>query len=234
MKKTAIMQPYFMPYLGYWQLISSVDEFVVYDNIEFTKKGWFNRNRILDGEHDRLFTVPIKKDSDYLNVVERRLSDDAEKENARTLRIIQATYKKAPHYADAYLLIERCFMYDDKNLFGYIHHAILEICKYLQIDTKLTISSTIPVDHGLKAAHKVIAICKALDTNMYINSIGGIELYEKDEFRASGLELAFLKPHLDAYPQFDRPFVPGLSIIDIMMFNDKENIRQMLDAHELV
>lgn len=117
MKKVAIMQPYFLPYIGYWQLINAVDEFVIYDNIEYTKRGWFNRNRILENDHDRLFTVPVKKDSDYLNVDERRIGDDATKENTRTLRIIQANYKKAPYYGEIYPLIEKCLLSSEINLF---------------------------------------------------------------------------------------------------------------------
>lgn len=234
MKTTAIMQPYFLPYIGYWQLIASVDEFVVYDNIEFTKKGWFNRNRILDGDHDRLFTIPIKKDSDYLDVAERFLADDAAKENARTLRIIEATYKKAPYYAEVYPLIERCFSYDDKNLFAYIYHAIDQVKNYLEIETKITVSSSVPIDHNLKAEQKVIAICKAVETGTYINAIGGMELYDRAQFAGEGLELKFIKSNLLPYEQFGQPFVPGLSIIDVLMFNGKAGTQQLLKEYELV
>jgi hypothetical protein len=234
MKKTAIMQPYFMPYIGYWQLIHSVDEFVVYDNIQFTKKGWFNRNRILEGGHDRLFTVPIKKDSDYLDVVERQLADDAAKENARTLRIIQINYKKAPYYDQVYPLVESCFTYEAPNLFEYIYHAIREVCAYLEIDTKLTVSSSVPIDHSLKAEQKVMAICKALDTDVYINAIGGQELYDKGDFKANGLDLQFIKSQPISYQQLGQEFVPWLSIIDVLMFNDKAHIKQMLDSYELI
>jgi hypothetical protein len=211
MKKTAIMQPYFLPYLGYWQLIAAVDEFILYDNIEFTKKGWFNRNRILENGHDRLFTVPVKKDSDYLDVVERSLADDADKENARTLRVIQANYKKAPYFAETYPLIEQCFTYDEKNLFEYIHHSIRKVCAHLNIDTPITVSSTVQADHSLKAEQKVMAICKAVNATVYVNSIGGVELYDKDQFANSGLELQFLKPSLREYAQFGMSFVAGLS-----------------------
>ena len=228
------MQPYFLPYLGYWQLIAAVDEFVVYDNIEFTKKGWFNRNRILQDDHDRLFTVPIKKDSDYLPVASRALADDAKKENARTLRIIQATYKKAPFFEEAYPLIERCFTYEESNLFHYIYNAIHEVCAFLEIGTTITVSSIIPIDHALKAEQKVLAICEALNAQMYINSIGGTELYNKREFQSHRLELRFLKPELREYSQFGKPFVPGLSILDILMFNDKQTIQKMLTEYELV
>jgi hypothetical protein len=207
----------------------------LYDNIEYTKKGWFNRNRILDGDHDRLFTIPIKKASDYLPVNQRFLSDDSQKEIARTLRIIQDTYRKAPQYPEAYPLIEACFLFDQKNLFDYIHHSLHKICAYLEIDTKIVISSTVPIDHqALKADKKVMTICKALGTTTYINAIGGTELYDKDEFAANGLELKFIKAHPIQYTQFDDPFVPWLSIIDVLMFNDTPTVRQMLKEYDLV
>jgi hypothetical protein len=234
MKKTAIMQPYLLPYIGYWQLIQSVDEFVVYDNIQYTKKGWFNRNRILQNGQDKLFTVPIKKDSDFLPVSERSLSDDSGNEVTRILRIIQANYKKAPCYSEAYPLIEKCLLYADKNLFEYIYHSIKAVCGYLDINTKITISSDVAIDHSLKAEKKVIAICKALNSDVYINSIGGTELYDKNEFQSHGIELKFIKPKEIVYEQFGVPFVPWLSIIDILMFNDKAAVKQILNEYELV
>jgi hypothetical protein len=235
MKKTAIMQPYFLPYIGYWQLIHSVDEFVVYDNIQFTKKGWFNRNRILDGDHDRLFTIPIKKDSDYLNVNERFLSDDSQNEIMRTLRIIQNTYRKAPYYADAYPVVEACFLGTDKNLFSYIYNSIKLMCTYLGIDTKITISSNVDIDHeALKAEQKVLAICKATGTEMYVNAIGGMELYNKEVFMSQGIDLRFIRSKDVTYEQFGNSFVPWLSIIDVIMFNDREKVRQIVDMYELV
>ncbi|HKU19086.1 MAG TPA: WbqC family protein [Candidatus Saccharimonadales bacterium] len=234
MKKTAIMQPYFLPYIGYWQLIHAVDEFVVYDNIEYTKKGWFNRNRILDGDHDRPFTIPLKKDSDFLNVNQRFLSDDSAKEIARLLRIIQSTYRKAPCYAAAYPVIEACFLYDNKNLFEYNYHAIQRVCEYLGITTKLTISSCVAIDHSLKAEQKVLAICKATHADMYINSIGGTELYDTAKFAANGLELRFIKALPVEYAQFGNPFVPWLSIIDVLMCNNTNALQRLLEAYELL
>lgn len=234
MKKTAIMQPYFLPYIGYWQLINSVDEFVVYDNIQFTKKGWLNRNRILDGDHDRLFTIPLKKDSDFLNVDERYLSDDSQKEIVRTLRIIQGTYRKAPQFADVSSVIESCFMYDERSLFVYIHNSVKIICEYLDIETKVTISSSLDIDHSLKADQKVLAIAKATGADIYINAIGGVELYDKEQFKSNDIELQFIKSESIEYKQFGNPFVPWLSIIDVLMFNDKETVKKMLDRYELI
>lgn len=234
MKKVAIMQPYFLPYIGYWQLISAVDTFVAYDNIEFTKKGWFNRNRILETDHDRLFTLPIKKGSDYLPVNQRFLSDDSDKEIARTLRIIQQNYKKASYYENAYPVVEKCFLYPNKNLFEYIFNSIKVMCGYLDIGTNIVVSSEVPIDHSLKAEKKVMAICKAQAATTYINAIGGRELYDKEEFKANGIDLEFIQPRKVAYEQFIEPFVPWLSIIDIIMFNDTENAKQMLKEYVLV
>ncbi len=232
--KLAVMQPYFLPYIGYWQLISSVDTFVVYDNIQYTKKGWFNRNRILENGHDRLFTIPIKKDSDYLDVHKRFLSADARRENEHTLRIIQVNYKKAPHFADVYPLIEQCFLCPNENLFEYIYNSIRTVCSYLDITTPIVASSTVPIDHTLKAEQKVMAICKAMNADVYINAIGGMELYDKQEFAAQGVALQFIKSRPVEYVQFGNPFVPWLSIIDIVMFNSKDAVRRMLGEYDLL
>jgi hypothetical protein len=234
MTKTAIMQPYFLPYIGYWQLINAVDIFVVYDNIKFTKKGWFNRNRILEAGHDRRFTLPIKKDSDFLPVDQRYLGDDSQAQIDRTLRIIHSNYRRAKHFSRAYPVIEKCFQYPNKNLFEFIFNSIKLICSYLDIDTKIVISSDVKIDHSLKAGKKVIAICKAEGTTMYINTIGGIELYDAKEFASNGIDLKFIKSDAIEYQQFDDEFVPGLSILDIMMFNDKAQIKRMLEQYELI
>lgn len=231
--KAAIMQPYFLPYIGYWQLIHSVDEFVVYDNIEYVKKSWINRNRILQGDHDFLFTVPLKKDSDYLNVDKRYLSDDSEKANIKTLRQIEATYKKAPEFSKVFPVIKECFEYPEKNLFSYIYHSIQTICKLLDIKTKITISSTLPIDHSLKAEQKVLAICKQLDATTYINAIGGKELYYKDRFAVEGIKLQFIQSKEIEYPQFNNKFVPWLSIIDVLMFNNVSTVQSFLGEFEV-
>lgn len=234
MSNIAIMQPYFLPYIGYWQMIGAVDTFVVYDNIEFTKKGWFNRNRILEIDHDRFFILPIKKASDFLPVNQRYLSDDSGVEIARILRTIQSNYRKAPQFTSAYPTIEKCFQYPSKDLFEYVFNSIKLICKYLDINTKIIISSKIMIDHSLKAENKVLAICKAENASTYINAIGGVELYDKKEFESSGIDLKFIKSKDIKYRQFNDVFVPWLSIVDVMMFNDKEKIKQMLKEYELV
>lgn len=231
-RKTGIMQPYFFPYIGYWQLINAVDTFVVYDNIQYTKKGWFNRNRFLQNGSDALFSIPLKSDSDYLDVNQRFISPEYNKK--KLIAQFQNAYSKAPYIKEVMPIIEKIIMYDDDNLFSYTLNSIKEICNYLNINTVIAISSAIDIDHSLKGSEKVKAICKALDTNIYINAIGGMSLYNKENFSENGLELKFIKTKEIQYHQFDNEFVPWLSIIDVIMFNNKEEIKKMLEGFELV
>jgi len=227
--KVAIMQPYLFPYIGYFQLINAVDEFVVYDNIEFTKKGWINRNRVLVNGKDGYISFPLKKDSDYLNINERYLSDNWPDERKKLLNKITELYRKGSHFKMAMPIIENALLCGDNNLFQFILHTIKVLTEYLQIKTPLIISSTIDIDHSVKAENKVLAICKQRGANVYINPIGGLELYKKETFKINGIDLFFLKTENITYTQFNNTFIPFLSIIDVMMFNSVNEIKNYLD-----
>lgn len=230
-QKIAIMQPYFLPYIGYFQLISAVDSFVVYDNIEYSKKGWINRNRFLQNNTDYLFSLPLKKDSDYLHVDKRHIS--TEYNAKKLLDRIHFAYKKAPYHRNLISLLEGILYYPRDNLFDFIYHSILKVCLYLEIDTNFIISSTIPINHSLSSSAKVIEICKMLNASTYINPVGGVELYSDEEFRDNGIELYFLQSQDISYKQFSDSFVPALSIIDVIAFNTKDSIKSMLKQYVL-
>ena len=223
------MQPYLFPYIGYFQLMNAVDEFIVYDNIQFTKKGWINRNRILVNGADAYITLPLKKDSDYLDIKDRYLSDDWNTESKKMLNRITESYRKAPYFESVFPLIEKSLLFGDKQLFNFIFNSLNLTKDFLEIKTSFVISSTIPIDHHLKSTEKVIALCKHQNATTYINPIGGVELYSKEEFKNEGLELKFIKANNIIYPQFKNEFIPYLSIIDIMMFNSKEDIKNHLN-----
>jgi hypothetical protein len=215
--KVGIMQPYFLPYIGYFQLISAVDLFIVYDNIKYTKKGWINRNRLLLNGSDFTFSLPLKKDSDYLNVVDRELSADFNRQ--KFLNQIKGAYVKAPQFSMVWPLLEKIVAYEDRNLFRYIYNSILEICNFLEINTKIRLSSEVLIDHDLRNQDKVIALCRAVGATTYLNASGGIDLYSKQSFEDAGMHLNFIKSLPFEYPQLGCDFVPWLSIIDILMFN---------------
>ena len=229
--KVAIMQPYFFPYIGYFQLMAAVDEFIVYDNIEFTKKGWINRNRILVNGTDSYITLPLKSDSDFLNIHERQLADTWINEKKKILNKIFESYRKSSNFKIVSEVIEKCILFEDHNLFNFILNSLNVVKEYLEIKTPLIISSTIPIDHSLKGDKKVIEIVKSRKAENYINSIGGIELYNKEGFKKEGINLNFLKSTNFIYKQYDNTFVPWLSIIDVMMFNSKEEIKKYLESY---
>ena len=232
--KVAIMQPYFLPYIGYFQLINAVDKFVVYDNIEFTKKGWINRNRILVNGKDEFMSLPITKASDFLHVNQRYLAINFESEKNKILRKIKECYRKAPNFEIICTLTEEIFNYKNDNLFEFIFNSIKKICGYLGISTELITSSSIGINHNLKSEEKVISICNSLNATLYINSIGGQNLYVKKNFYNAGIELIFIKSKPIAYQQFDFEFLPCLSILDVLMFNSKEQIQKYLNEYTLI
>jgi hypothetical protein len=222
--KLGIMQPYFMPYIGYFQLIASVDQFIVYDNIKYTKKGWINRNRMLLNGNDAMFSLPLKKDSDSLDVVERELAADYDR--AKLLNQFKGAYSHAPQFELTYPVLEQIVLHEDKNLFRYINNSIVRLCVHLGIKTEIRISSEIDIDHELKGQDKVLALCNAIGADTYINPIGGTGLYSKKDFNLQGIDLQFIKSRDLIYSQFGMQFVPWLSIVDLMMFNSKEIICQ--------
>lgn len=231
--KLAIMQPYFFPYIGYFQLIAAVDLFIVYDNIKYTKKGWINRNRMLQNGKDVMFSLPLKSDSDYLDVCERELAADFNRD--KLLNQFKGAYRRAPYFEQTFPLIELFVRHEDANLFRYLHHAIVKTCEHFGITTEIRKSSEIAIDHTLKNQDKVLALCEAVGASTYVNAIGGMELYAKETFRENRIDLKFIQSKPFEYPQLGDAFIPWLSIIDVMMFNPIDTIKTCISTnYELI
>lgn len=231
----AIMQPYLFPYIGYFQLIGAVEKFVVYDNIEYTKKGWINRNRFLQDGADAYFTVPLKSDSDFLNVNERRIAEGFwERDLPKLLARFKNSYQKAPYFSSVFPLLEDCLSNEKENLFEFIFDSIKSVSAYLNLKTEFIVSSNISIKNGLRGKDRVIASCKSLAGETYINPMGGMSLYDKEEFAAHNIQLRFLQPQNVVYQQFGENFVPNLSIIDVLMFNSREKVGEFLQQYELI
>lgn len=231
--KVGIMQPYFFPYIGYFQLIAAVDLFIVYDNIKYTKKGWINRNRVLQNGKEVMFSLPLKKGSDSLNVCERELAADFNGD--KLLNQLKGAYRRAPYFSQTFPLLEQIVRYDDVNLFNFLHHSIARICEHLGIVTKIKKSSDVGIDHVMKNQDKVLALCEAVGANTYVNASGGMELYSREAFREKGIDLKFIQSNPFEYAQFGGEFLPWLSIIDVMMFNPLDAIQNCITTnYELI
>jgi len=226
----AIMQPYLFPYIGYFQLIHSVETFIFADDLNFIKNGFINKNSILAEGKPYKISLQLFAASQNKRINEIQVGDNGEK----LLRIIESRYRKTPYYNNVYPLLETILLNQEKNLARFIGFSLTEISDYLEIQPNFFYSSELEKDNSLKFDARIMDICNRLKADHYINPIGGQKLYDKSKFAQEGIKLSFINTKLIEYKQFDNPFVPNLSIIDVMMFNSKETINKMLDYYELI
>ena len=233
--KLGIMQPYFFPYLGYWQLMNAVDTYVVYDDVNFIKGGRINRNAVLMNGASSNINLILNGASPNKLINEVQVKNDPLPKK-KLIKTLEACYGKAPYFKQVMPMLEEIIMQDEENLAKYLFRSFEIIGAYLGIKTKLIMSSDLDKDCSLKGYHKVISICKLLGATEYYNSVSGIPLYEphRAEFEAEGIELCFPKMRDVTYPQYKNEFVPYLSIIDIMMFNSQDECKALLSEHVLV
>jgi hypothetical protein len=231
--KIAIMQPYFLPYIGYFQLLNAVDKFVILDDVNFIKRGWINRNRILVNGKAHLFTIPLKEASQNKLIKDIGISREANWRN-KFLKTIEMNYKSAPFFDTVFPMINKIISSDETLISKFIIKGLIEIMEYLSIKTKLIRTSTIYENHHLKAVEKIIDICRKENATLYINPVGGLNLYSKERFEEDGIKLNFITARPITYKQFRNEFVPWLSIIDVLMFNSKESINEYLNNYEFL
>ncbi len=231
--KIGIMQPYFFPYIGYFQLINAVDKYVVFDTAKYSNNKWGFRNRILINGAPAYFRIKLLKASQNKGFNEIRISNEIEIKK-KNIHALECSYSKAPHFSEVMPILEQFLIADYDNLAEYNVASNKLVCKYLGIKTEILLFSEMDCDKDLKRQHRIYDVCRALGGDKYINSIGGTVLYDFEEFQQNGIELAFLKSDDIMYPQFSGEFVPNLSIIDVMMFNSVSEIQGMLDRYTLI
>lgn len=239
----AIMQPYFLPYIGYLQLMYTTDRFIFYDDVAFINRGWINRNRMLVNGKEYLFTIPLKDASQNKMIREIMLSDDP-KWRGKLLKTVEQSYRKAPYYETVMPMIEKIVNFPaekdaDVSIADYIFHSFTELTAYLGITTALVPSSVVYENSHLKAQERILDICKQEGATQYINPIGGQELYDKDRFAEEGVQLHFIQSKRVEYNQRigktgPDAFVPWLSILDILMMSEVNEIRGMLNDFTLL
>lgn len=232
-KTLAIMQPYFLPYIGYWQLMQAVDEFIIYDDVQFSKGGWINRNRLLLDGAAHTFTLPLRKGRLREKINERELSEAFAGANQSLLAKVTQAYSNAPCFSQVMPVLEQIMAAGDGNLANFLCRSLEHIKTYLGITTPLLRSSALEAGRGLRASDRVLALCKAREAGTYINAPGGRDLYDKAEFATHGIKLHFIQSSAVTYRQFGDEFVPSLSILDIMMFNTPAEVREMLNRYTL-
>ena len=251
--KLAVMQPYIFPYLGYFQLINSVDKYILYYRLSFNNDSWMNRNRILDAGTGEpfSFTIPLtgKRFNEMINKVKICNQLNWRK---KLLSAVYFNYKRAPFFSQVYPLAEKIVNFKCDYLSELNCNSVKEIVDYLNIKTPVSTDepyfddleqalsqrdvhfSDYEVDQYPVKVLRVLEICKKEGAHIYYNAIGGRQLYDQKLFKKHDIELQFIKTKPYVYRQFQQPFVPDLSIIDVMMFNPPEKITELLNHFELV
>lgn len=227
--KLAIMQPYFFPYIGYYQLAFEVDEFVFFDDVSFIKKGYINRNSILLKDNKFDFSIPVSNVSQNRTIAEHEYAGDF----AAFLKTVQQAYRKAPNFGYVYQLIENVVSGPEKSVAKINARSLQFVFDYLGIQRRYLFSSDYCVSPELKGQDRILEICKKSGATDYRNAIGGRELYDPHSFSEQGITLQFIKTNDIAYPQPTPLFVPNLSMIDVLMWNEHDRIINMLQSYTL-
>lgn len=224
------MQPYFFPYIGYFQLIDAVDKFVIFDDVNYIKGGWINRNYILSGKSRQLITLPLQKISQNKKITNMEITEG----NKKIIKTLEHCYRKAPFYEDVMPIILGILNQETTHLVTYLHNGLREISEYLGITVEWVLSSEIDKNNKLTGQDKIIDICDNLGAKKYINLPGGKQLYDNKRFSEKNIELMFIEPGGIFYKQQNFDFVSNLSIIDIIMFNSCSNIRSFIKEYDIV
>ena len=227
------MQPYFFPYIAYYQLFAAVDYFVILDDVNFIKNGWIHRNRLLRQGEERLFTMAVNSASSFkpINKLSIFKAEDSKK---KILDLVLTSYQQAAFYELHSSFISNIILFNEENLSRYLSFGLHQIAAHFHLKPRIIMSSDIPKNPSLSGQNRIIDICKNLGATRYINSIGGISLYDENTFEKNAIELRFLRTKSQPYQQFGGTFIPNLSIIDVMMFNSIQQIQDDLSRFELL
>jgi hypothetical protein len=230
----AVMQPYIFPYVGYFQLVAAVDTFVFFDDVNFIMKGWINRNRILNNNEPLKFTIPLVKASQNRAINETELSEYPVWRKS-FLRSVQAGYQKAPYFGPTYQWLQEFLARDFVKISDLAAESVKAVAAHLGLGTDFKLSSSL--DYNREAGsgqEKILDICRLLGADRYINPRNGVELYDQARFSEAKVDLKFIHMQEIRFPQLNPDiFVPDLSIIDVLMFRNKEEIRGLLKMFTL-
>ena len=231
--KLAIMQPYFFPYLGYFSLIDSVDTFVVYDDVNFIRRGWVNRNNFLGKQGVYRYTLPVKKASQNEKISNLSISE-FQSQKKRFLTSMEHSYKKAPYYERVSALLNLIYSTNDDNLSNFLTRSLQHIIDYLGISATLLRSSELHIAKNTISQARIIEMCKELQASTYINAQGGAELYDSTSFSSENINLEFINFEGSEYKQHtENSFVSNLSVIDGMMFNSPSELLSIIKRYSL-
>ncbi len=214
--KIGIMQPYFFPYIGYFQLINHCDHFIFLDNVQYINRGWINRNRIILNDNVKYITVPVCKSPQNTLISNKKIHHSYHPNHI--LNQAQHAYKDSKEFNNIFDLLGRTLKTQDQNISSLASNSIINTVKHLKMDTQFHIASQLsPKKPSSLAEDYLIELVQSLNGTDYINMSGGRHLYSEENFLQKQIKLHFLKPYVTPYPQRKKTFTPELSILDLLM-----------------
>ena len=232
--RLAVMQPYVFPYLGYFQLMRAVDRFIFFDDVHFIRRGWIHRNTLLVNGQPLRFSIPLAGASQHKLINETELHTvEYDAWQGKFLKTLRQSYGAAPQFASVFSLVEEVLSGPSTTIAALAIASLRAVARYLQLSTSLVVSSSLAYPRTEKGQGKILAIGEQQGASAYINLPGGAALYEPKAFAERNIRLQFIQPQPITYNQFNPPFVPNLSIIDVMMFNDLPRINHLLQQYAL-
>lgn len=236
--KLGIMQPYFFPYIGYFQLMNAVDRWVAFDEVQFIDKGWINRNRILHPDPHKewqFITLPLDKRGQFDRICDINIKESIDWRSQILGKLTQ--YKrKAPYYEQTLDFVRNCFDTEEVNLAKIVIEILKKTSAYLDIQTPIDVQSDLCIQFRDNIQHPgqwALRFSEALGASEYVNPKGGLEIFRPDEFNTANIKLSFLEPKLEPYSQRSAKFQPGLSILDVLMWSSIADVQNMLNCYRL-
>lgn len=230
-KKLAIMQPYIFPYVGYFSLINSSDKILFYDDVNFIKRGWIHRQRILINDKDHLFTIPLNKPSQNKKINQIEISENESR--VKIIKSIENAYKKAPYFKEVFPIIEKVILGKYTHIDEMAISSLVAVCKYLNLEINYDRTSKAdPNSQGQEKCERLASITKTLGFSNYVNVIN--DMYDKETFKTKGVNLFFNDHKIKPYKQFGKPFVSHLSIIDVLMFNSIKDVKKLILSYHII
>ena len=228
------MQPYFLPYIGYFQLINSVDTFVIYDSVNFIKKGWINRNNFLIENYPKLISIPLEGASQ--NKLINTINVKKEKDYKKVLNSIESNYSKSFNFGEYFPSFKNIFNKPGQCSISTFNFDLMNwAIQNMNVKTEFIFSSNLNINHDLKGQDKIIEICKKLNASTYVNLPGGKVLYEEKIFLQENINLKFLESGSHEYSHVKtKQFYSNLSFFDILMNVDNHHLKKSLNNYKLV
>jgi hypothetical protein len=235
MKTICVIQPYIFPYLPYYQLAHAVDEFWIFDDVQYIRRGWMNRNYILNNGQRQLFTLPVAKGSRSDLISEKQLSDDFAKSLDNLILSIRNSYARAPHVDVVLGMLAELSLSTWESFLEFSSRSLELTFRRLGVHAPMRRTSRLDIPDELHGAERIIEVCHRAGAQHYVNPIGGLALYDEDSFAQAGLRLSFLKGELPEYPHGAKgAFEPGLSILDFLAWVSPTDYDRFLQSYKLI